>query len=93
MDENTTTVRASAKQLGWFGAKISIMVLGPICILLWLVMIGLVFYKSVSIGISPIEFLNSAVPDKPGSPTFLEMLLRTKLLVLGALSTACAYAH
>jgi hypothetical protein len=82
MQTSRPTILASAKRSAKLGVQIALFVLGPICIVVWLALIAGVFYKSYSLGISPVDFLRLEIPDHPGSPTYLAMLLRVMLLCL-----------
>jgi hypothetical protein len=80
MQSNTTTIGGAAKRSAWFGAKLALWVLGPLCILMWLAMTVGVIYKSATMGVSVSELLQSVVPDHPGSPTYFSMFTKTWLL-------------
>ena len=60
------------KRSAWLGAKLSFVVLAPICILCWLGVTGVIFYKSISSGVSPFEIIS--VIDAT-SPTHLSKIV------------------
>ena len=86
---------ALIKRSAWLGTKISFAVLGPICVLCWLVIGGPVLYKSASFGVSPLELMRSAdaMSAGPGSPTHLSRILdgliaAAELVVVGVAFSA-----
>src|SRR5262245_43425913 len=95
MRSEPLSVGASTKQAAKLGAKISLWILGPLCILIWVAIIGGVFYKSASLGISPSEFLRLQAPNHSESETFLVLFARAMfgaLLILVMGVVACTLA-
>jgi hypothetical protein len=68
------------KRSTWLGAKLSFAVLAPICILCWVGFVGLIVYKSVTLGVSPLEVIRAV--DSTSTVSTLRGFLAPLLMVL-----------
>jgi len=67
------------------------MILVPPCILFWIALIVLLFYRSSEFGVTFFELLRLPIPDHPQSQTFGELVAGLSLLSLGAF-IICVFA-
>ncbi len=86
--DETLVGRALIKRLTWLGVKLAFFVLAPICLLCWLGFSGLIVYKSISLGVSPLEITRAidATPSNPVSPVYfsktIDVFVASGLLVV-----------
>lgn len=81
-DKKANSGVALIKRSAWLGAVISFAVLGSLCVLLWLVLAGLILYKSVTLGVSPFELLRALDARSPGAGSkFVDVLVASAAAV------------
>ncbi len=86
---------ALIKRCTWLGTKISFVVLGAICVLIWIGIVGLLAYKSATLDVPIIEVIRAIDRSPPGlSPPLFGSKFATGilaplgLLAIGTLSSA-----
>jgi hypothetical protein len=78
------------KRSAWLGAKISFIVLAPICILGWLVAVVAIVYKSYLSGVSPFELISAV---DASSPDILSRIVNGLLALVVLMAIGVAFSR